>query len=145
MSRSLLSTLLPCCFTSNPYASADAYLQPLTLRGGGGAGASDGARGRGGAAPLEDVLDASAAAREALWRRLGTLEPLALSHLVAGAAGAGPKVREGEGGGEGRGGSARDASFFSARARGNGARVAPSPSDERRARARARPSWRRAR
>lgn len=99
-SSRLLSTLLPCCFSSNPYASADAYLQPLTMRAGGGA--SDGGRGGPRRAPpsLEEVLDASAAAREALWRRLGTLEPLALSHLVGAVAG-GPKVRGEEGSGLG--------------------------------------------
>ena len=102
-SSRLLSTLLPCCFSSNPYASADAYLQPLTMRAGGAA--SDGGRGGPRRAPpsLEEVLDASAAAREALWRRLGTLEPLALSHLVGAVAG-GPKVSE-----KGRGGLAFDA------------------------------------
>ena len=105
MCSSLLNTLLPCCF-SNPYTSADAYLQPLTTvrPGGGGGGVGGGLVGgggnlnssSGGSRPppsLEELLDASAAAREATWRSLGALEPLALSQHPAGPAAGGPKVR----------------------------------------------------
>ena len=101
MRSSLLNALLPCCF-SNPYTSADAYLQPLTTvrPGGGGAGGALGGGGglgsSGGNRPppsLEELLDASAAAREATWRSLGALEPLALSQHPAGPAAGGPKVR----------------------------------------------------
>ena len=106
MRSSLLNTLLPCCF-SNPYTSADAYLQPLTtVRPGGGGGLGGGISSSGGVSggnrpppSLEELLDASAAAREATWRSLGALEPLALSQHPAGPAAGGPKVREGFGGG----------------------------------------------
>lgn len=102
MRSSLLNTLLPCCF-SNPYTSADAYLQPLTtMRPGGGGGGLGGGVGVGGLSSsgggnrpppsLEELLDASAAAREATWRSLGALEPLALSQHPAGPAAGGPKV-----------------------------------------------------
>lgn len=112
-SSSLLNTLLPCCF-SNPYTSADAYLQPLTTvrpgGGGGGGGGVLGGVGVGGSSSsgpirpppsLEELLDASAAAREATWRSLGALEPLALSQHPSGPAAGGPKVRRerGKGGG----------------------------------------------
>jgi len=102
MRSSLLNTLLPCCF-SNPYTSADAYLQPLTtVRPGGGGGGAGGLGGNLNSSSnrppsLEELLDASAAAREATWRSLGALEPLALSQHPAGPAAGGPKVR-----GEGR-------------------------------------------
>lgn len=109
MRSSLLNTLLPCCF-SNPYTSADAYLQPLTtMRPGGGVGGGLGGSGGGGALgssggnrpppSLEELLDASAAAREATWRSLGALEPLALSQHPAGPAAGGPKVRRYRSGG----------------------------------------------
>ena len=100
----MLSKLLPCCF-GNPYAAADAYLQPLNTRagaaglGGGGPGASGG--GFGGASggglgasagrgtSLDELLDRTAAARESLWRSLGDLEPLVLRALPGGGGGPG--------------------------------------------------------
>ena len=126
MRSSLLNTLLPCCF-SNPYTSADAYLQPLTtvrpggvgggLGGVGGGGLSSSGGGGGGNRPppsLEELRDASAAAREATWRSLGALEPLALSQHPAGPAAGGPKVRGGivQRGGLKRGNSAFDSSLL---------------------------------
>jgi len=110
-SSNMLSKLLPCCF-GNPYAAADAYLQPLNTRAGaaglsgvgGGPGASGGGYGGGGGASLggggpgasagrgtslDELLDRTAAAREALWRSLGELEPLVLRALPGGGGGGG--------------------------------------------------------
>lgn len=42
-------------------------------------------------ATLEDLLEKSSRAREAVWQELGSLEPLVLSHLVSPTLSGGPK------------------------------------------------------
>ena len=70
---------LLCCCGGGGYQNADTYLQPLNLF-----------QPRTGAS-LEDLLEKSSKAREALWESLGSLEPLVLSHLVNPALSGGPK------------------------------------------------------
>ena len=69
-----------CCGRGNRYQSADAWMnQPLNIfqpRS---------------TATLEDLLEKSSRAREAVWQQLGSLEPLVLSHLVSPTLSGGPK------------------------------------------------------
>ena len=69
-----------CCGKGNRYQSADAWMnQPLNIfqpRS---------------TATLEDLLEKSSRAREAVWQQLGSLEPLVLSHLVSPTLSGGPK------------------------------------------------------
>ena len=68
--------IFTCCL---PRPDEDAYLQPLTLfqpRANGS---------------IEEVLEASSRAREDCWQRIGSLEPLVLSHLVNPALMGGPR------------------------------------------------------
>ena len=71
-----LRKLFPCCL---PRPDEDAYLQPLTLF----QPRSNGS--------IEEVLESSSRAREETWQRIGTLEPLVLSHLVNPALMGGPR------------------------------------------------------
>ena len=69
-----------CCGRGNRYQSADTWMnQPLNIfqpRS---------------TATLEDLLEKSSRAREAVWQQLGSLEPLVLSHLVSPTLSGGPK------------------------------------------------------
>ena len=69
-----------CCGRGNRYQSADTWMnQPLNIfqpRS---------------TATLEDLLEKSSKAREAVWQQLGSLEPLVLSHLVSPTLSGGPK------------------------------------------------------
>ncbi|CAL8469135.1 g8676 [Coccomyxa elongata] len=69
-----------CCGRGNRYQSADTWMnQPLNIfqpRS---------------TATLEDLLEKSSRAREAVWQELGSLEPLVLSHLVSPTLSGGPK------------------------------------------------------
>ncbi len=71
-----LRKLFPCCL---PRPDEDAYLQPLTLFQPRANGST------------EEVLEASSRAREECWQRIGSLEPLVLSHLVNPALMGGPR------------------------------------------------------
>jgi hypothetical protein len=69
-----------CCGRGNRYQAADTWMnQPLNIfqpRS---------------TATLEDLLEKSSRAREAVWQQLGSLEPLVLSHLVSPTLSGGPK------------------------------------------------------
>ena len=68
--------IFSCCL---PRGDDEYSLQPLTLFQ------------RGSAATMEEMLEASARAREECWQQIGTLEPLVLSHLVNPALIGGPR------------------------------------------------------
>lgn len=66
-----------CCFPNDQ--SRDSYLQPLNIF----QPKSN--------TTVEELLEQSSAAREAMWKKVGTLEPMVLSHQVNPVATGGPK------------------------------------------------------